>query len=237
MKKRIWELDAFRGICVLGMVAVHLIFDLVDLYKIVAWDYPVWFSFLKRWGGVLFFLVSGISATLGSRSVRRGLLVLLAGLGITAVTYAMYRFGLANSGIIIYFGVLQCLGVCMILWPLFRKSPWWALSLFGIGIIALGFWMELQPPLDIHYLMPLGLPGEGFSSADYFPLFPYLGFFLLGASVGRTLYSKKQTLLPNVNDKSFLLRFLQFAGRHSLEIYLLHQPVINGLCILLTIRQ
>ena len=38
MKKRIWELDAFRGICILGVVVVHLIFDLVDMYRIIDWD-------------------------------------------------------------------------------------------------------------------------------------------------------------------------------------------------------
>ena len=31
MKKRIWELDVLRGICILGVVIVHLIYDLVDL--------------------------------------------------------------------------------------------------------------------------------------------------------------------------------------------------------------
>ena len=111
MKKRIWELDAFRGICVLGMVAVHFVYDLVDLYGIIPWEYPEWFSFVKKWGGLLFLLISGISATLGSRSVRRGLLVFLFGMVITGVTYGMYRFNLAGKGIIIYFGVLQCLGI------------------------------------------------------------------------------------------------------------------------------
>ena len=36
--KRIWELDAFRGLCVLGMVIVHLVFDVVYLYRLVDWE-------------------------------------------------------------------------------------------------------------------------------------------------------------------------------------------------------
>ena len=32
MKKRVWELDAFRGLCVLGMVLIHFVYDLIDLY-------------------------------------------------------------------------------------------------------------------------------------------------------------------------------------------------------------
>ena len=38
MKKRIWELDAFRGICILGVVFVHFVYDLVELYRIVDWE-------------------------------------------------------------------------------------------------------------------------------------------------------------------------------------------------------
>ena len=233
MRKRIWELDAFRGICVLGMVAIHFIYDLVHLYRIVDWKYPEWFSFLQNWGGVLFLLISGISATLGSRSVRRGIIVLLCGMVVTVATYGMYHLGMAGKGIIIYFGVLQCLGFCMILWPLFKKLPWWALGICGVAIVALGLWMKTQPPADVYYLMPLGLPWKGFVSSDYFPLFPYFGFFLLGGLLGKTVYGRKETLLPKVNEKNFFLRFLRFTGRHSLEIYLLHQPILSGVCMLL----
>ena len=49
MKHRIWELDAFRGICILGMVIVHLVFDLIDLYQLVSWDYPPIILFFMDW--------------------------------------------------------------------------------------------------------------------------------------------------------------------------------------------
>ena len=103
MKKRIWELDAFRGLCILGVVMVHLIYDLVELYGILDWQYPTWFAFIKEWGGILFLLLSGICATLGSHSVRRGLVVFACGMIITGVTYGMYRMDMADKGIIIYF--------------------------------------------------------------------------------------------------------------------------------------
>ena len=88
MKKRIWELDAFRGLCVIGMVIVHLVYDLVDLYRIVDWSYPDWFAFVKDWGGLLFLVLSGICVTLGSRSIRRGLIVLGA---------AIFTFGFCDQ--------------------------------------------------------------------------------------------------------------------------------------------
>ena len=234
MKKRIWELDAFRGVCVLGMVLVHLTYDLTVLYQVVNWVTPAWFTFVQTWGGVLFLLISGISVTLGRHSVKRGLIVLGSGMLITAATVGMYLLQMANRGIIIYFGVLQCLGICMILWPLFKKLPWQALTLIGSAMVIFGMWLAKQPPVDSYLLMPFGLPWPTFYTSDYFPLFPNLGFFLLGATLGRTLYRNKETLLPQVNEKAAVLVFLQKCGKYSLFIYLLHQPILSGLCMLLS---
>ena len=59
-KNRIWELDAFRGLCVIGMVIVHFVFDLVTLFGLVDWAYNSVFTFIMNWGGILFLLMSGI---------------------------------------------------------------------------------------------------------------------------------------------------------------------------------
>ena len=237
MKKRIWELDAFRGLCIIGVVIVHLVYDLVDLYGIVNWTYPSWFAFIKDWGGILFLVLSGICVTLGSRSVRRGLLVFLCGMICNAVTYGMYRTGFDVS-IIIYFGVLHCLGVCMLVWPMYKALPWWALLLHGVILATLGLYFDsllIARTLVVtdRWLMPLGLYWQGFASSDYFPLLPNLGFFLIGACLGKTVYRSKQSLLPKINNRTPILRCLQFCGRHSLWIYLLHQPILNGICMLL----
>lgn len=233
MKKRIWELDVFRGICILGVIAVHLVYDMVELYGLIRWDYPAIFTFIQTWGGVLFLLLSGICVTLGSRSVRRGLIVFGCGLVISAVTVGMYLLELQSHSIIIYFGVLHCLGICMLLWPLFRKLPWWALLLCGSVLTALGFWLWAQPAVAHPWLMIFGLPWHGFSSADYFPLLPHLGFFLLGAVLGKTLYRRKESLLPNVNTNNIFIRFFSFCGKQSLWLYLLHQPLLNGIFYLI----
>lgn len=229
MKKRIWELDAFRGICILGMVAVHLVYDLVDLYRLIDWEYPALFAFVKDWGGVLFLLISGISATLGSRSVRRGLMVLGCGMLVTAVTAGMYLLRFAGEGIIIWFGVLQCLGVCMILWALFKKCPTWVLAVTGCVLAAAGLYLRNVTLVDFPWLIPFGFTYQGFASSDYFPLLPNLGFFLLGAVLGRTVYAKKESLFPRVSPKNPIVRFLNFFGKHSLLIYMLHQPVLTCL--------
>jgi uncharacterized membrane protein len=234
LKNRIWELDAFRGLCILGVVAVHFIYDLVELYGILSWEYPPVFQFIKSWGGVLFLLLSGTCATLGARSVRRGLIVFTCGLVISAVTAGMYWLGMADKGIIIWFGVLHCLGVCMLLWPVFRDAPLWLLALLGCAMVAVGLAFR-GTVVDTSLLVPLGLVPAEFASSDYFPLLPNLGFFLLGAVLGKTAYRRKQSLLPRVDGNRQPFRFLALCGRYSLHIYLLHQPVLSGVCLLLTL--
>ena len=235
MKKRIWELDAFRGLCVLGMVAVHLVYDLVYLYRMVSWKLPEWFLFVQEWGGLLFLLLSGICVTLGRHSVKRGALVFACGLVCTLVTGLMFAYDFAGRSIIIFFGVLHCLGCCMLLWPVFKGLPWWGLLLLGGALAALGLWMGTFPPVENNWLFPIGLIPKGFASSDYFPLFPNLGYFLMGAALGKTVYGKKESLLPGWEGKCFLFRGLQWCGTHSLWIYLLHQPVLSGILYVITL--
>lgn len=229
MKKRIWELDALRGLCILGMLAVHFIFDAVELYGLVQWQYGPVFVLLKDWGGIAFILLSGICVTLGSHCVSRGLLVFACGMLCTAVTLGMYALGLADRSILIWFGILHCLGSCMVLWKPLGKLPVGWLALLGVAFASVGLWLTYRVRVSFDWLCPLGLYSLDFVTADYYPLLPYLGFFLLGAVLGRTVYRQKQTLLPQVNENSLPLGFLRFCGRHSLMIYLVHQPVFSGL--------
>lgn len=233
MKKRIWELDVLRGVCILGMVVVHLIYDLQTFFSLPFLADSRLFDLIKQWGGVLFLLISGICVTLGSHPVRRGLIVFACGLICSAVTAGMYFLNMADKSIIIYFGVLHCLGVCMLLWPLFKRLPVWALGLLGLGLTVLGLWISGNVVVDFPWLIPLGLVPGDFASSDYFPLLSNLGFFLAGAFLGKTLYRKKETLLPRVNPANPVLAFFTRLGKWSLPVYLLHQPIITGLLYLI----
>lgn len=233
MKKRIWELDALRGLAILAVIAIHLTYDLVVLYDV--WDLkdPRLFNFSQDWGGVIFLLISGICVTLGSRPVKRGITVFLCGMIITLVTACMYLLNFTGKDIIIYYGVLHCLGTCMLLWPLFRKCPVWLLAVLGIGMVAAGLYVTAHVRVSFPWLIPLGLTTRSFSSSDYFPLLPNLGYFLIGAALGKVLYRNQVSLLPNVNPGNPILRFLCFCGKYSLQIYLLHQPVLAAIIALL----
>ena len=227
--KRIWEIDFLRGLLIPGMILIHIVYDVTVLYRFVDWTWPDWYVLLQYNYGALFVALSGVSVTLGSRSVRRGLVVLGCGMICTAVTALMYLLGMADRGIVIYFGVLHCIGVCMLLWTVLRKCPVWLLAVLGLAMAVLGQYLRYQT-FDFPWLLPLGFQFSGFASSDYFPLLPNLGYFLLGSAVGRSLYRAKRTRFPRVDETRLPIRTLCFWGRHSLMIYLLHQPVLALVC-------
>lgn len=225
-KARIWELDALRGICILCMVVIHAFWDL-SAFGNLKFNLPGWFLFLRQYGHVLFVLISGICATLASRSFQRGVAVCGAGLVISYTTFFMVEILHFDPSMRIWFGILHMLGVCMILFPLFKRLPVWALAVLGVVFVALGFWFDTLR-VSVDFLFPLGLRSATvYCGGDYFPIFPGLGWFLLGAVLGRTVYRQKESLLPQVNVQTPVLRFFSFCGQHSLWIYMLHQPILT----------
>ena len=232
MKKRIWELDVLRGLNLFLMMVIHFIFDITSLFPLVRWQLPGWYDLVVRLCGSLFVLISGICVTLGKHNIRRGLTVLGGGMIITAVTTALALTGLCDPYIIIYFGVLHCLGCCMLLWPVFEKCPRWLLCLLGLCLMLLGQYLDTLTA-DTIWLIPLGVVPRGFSSSDYFPLVRHFGTFLCGAGVAGYLYPDQTTLFPKANQQSVLIRFFSFCGKKSLLIYLLHQPVLAAVAALL----
>lgn len=225
-KPRIWELDALRGFCILWVIVVHLVFDL-SAFLGVQLSLGSVFSAVQNYGGTVFVVLSGLCATLGHRSFRRGALVFGCGMGITLVTLGMAWLGLADKSIVIWFGVLHLLGVCMMLYPLLRRLPTGLLAALGAAMVLAGYWL-LQHRFGVQWLFPLGIVSATFESSDYFPLLPHLGWFMLGVVLGRTAYAGRRTLFPHAPAQAAPLRFLQACGRHSLWIYLIHQPLLYG---------
>ncbi|MBR4290057.1 MAG: DUF1624 domain-containing protein [Oscillospiraceae bacterium] len=216
-ENRIPELDLLRGLCILGMIAVHFIYDLTEIYPVFGGYSPL-FLLVKNWGGTVFFLISGICVTLGHRHLRRGITVFSCGMVVSAVTVL--------AGFVpIRFGVLHALGVCMLCWECFKRASARVLAGCGIAFAVLG-WAFEQITVSNAFLYPLGLTAASFESADFFPLFPNLGYFLLGACLGRRYYAGRKSLFPQYAFLSPVSRFLRLCGRRSLLLYLIHQPVL-----------
>jgi len=243
-KKR-WEiLDTYRGFVILHMVVFHFLFDLYDVFGVDRSWYDrdasrLWQQFIC----ISFILLSGWVWRYGRHHrVRRGLLLNAAGLVITAVTLVV----VPDNPVL--FGVLNLLGcAALLLIPmekLLRRLPAWAglagsLFLFILlrrvpnRIIGLGPLVLCRLPRWLYasgWLAPLGFPPPGFTSSDYFPLLPWFFLFVAGYFLGRWV-----TATPFWEKIAHVhVPPLSFLGRHSLLIYLLHQPLCYSICWLIT---
>ena len=229
---RIWEIDAIRGLLILCVIASHTLYYASFILR--RFTLPPLIEFVMQYGGLLFVVLSGLSATLGRRSFRRGLLVFAGGMVLTLGSLAAVHLGWLTEDMVIRFGVLHLLGFAMMIYPLLKKLPSPVLLGFGLAVLALGYWFQFRPVLtESRYLFALGLRYPGFSSGDYFPIAPHLGWFSLGIVLGRSLYAEKKTRLPQVNPETPILRFLRWCGRNSLYIFILHLPIIGAIMMLL----
>ena len=244
-KQRIWELDALRGLCILCMVAIHAFWDL-SAFGGFAFDLPGWFLFCRQYGHILFILLSGLCATLASRSFQRGVYVFGAALVISYVTFFMVNVLNFPSDMLIWFGILHMLGVCMMLFPLFKRLPVWALAVLGVGFVALGVWFE-SFCIPVNFLFPLGLRAQGFyCGGDYFPA--AAGLRLVSARRGHRPHGLPQKAEPAAareRRKSrhplFLVLRAAFAAhlhaasaradhRHDPDLWLNHIPDLTRVC-------
>lgn len=238
-KPRIWEIDALRGFLILCVFVAHALYcgqHMLNLYRLPHWLHV----FLFTYAGSLFVILSGLSATLGSRSFRRGLLVFGGGMLLTVGSIVAAKLGFVDESFIIRFGVLHLLGLCMMLYPLLRRLSDLALLVFGVLVIGLGYWFATDSfnrafPIQTDLFFMLGLHSSGFSSGDYFPVFPQLGWFCLGILLGRRFYARKTTHFPQVNTAAWPIRALCFLGRHTLPVFVVHLPIVGGLMYLLAL--
>lgn len=225
-ESRVEIIDALRGLSILLMVVYHLCVDFV-MYNVIPGGllYNPFVDSLEFFFACIFILVSGISSRFSHNNLRRGFIILGAGMIVTLATYIF------DPSFYVKFGILHFLGCATLIYvaakPLIDK-----ISLRAQMIAFFVAFLALQPLLNmsfnINYLWILGIqPKTGVVSSDYFPILPFLFLYLFGTAVG---YYIKERRFP-----AWFYRFscspLSFAGRNTILIYLLHQPV----CIVITL--
>lgn len=226
MNSRIREIDIARAIAILLMVLFHTIVDLTDFFG-CSFDYMQGFWYYQgKSSAVLFMLLSGVSCTLGRKHIKRALTVLGAGAVIIVATYFF------NPQTYVRFGILQLLGCSMLSYSLIKPLRPLVICAMTGAVLIISHYLPSYSATP--YLLPFGIMPVSFASIDYYPIFPWYAVFLGGIVLGKLFYSKREPLLPSLPQNRLLLLFEQ-AGKHSLLIYLVHQPVL--LTVLYGIRQ
>jgi len=238
-KKRFWEVDFLRGTAIVMMIIFHFLYDL-DYFGVLELNlfFGFWRYFAYATASIFIFLV-GVSLTLSySRTVKektgkelftkylfRGIKIFSWGIVITLITFIFLPDG------VILFGVLHLIGISVILAYPFIKYTCRNLVI-GILFILTGLYIE-GLSFNSMWLLFLGLRPESFHTYDYFPLLPWFGVVLVGIFAGNILYSgyKRKFGIPEISNFIFI-KILCFSGRHSLLIYLIHQPILVALLYL-----
>ena len=214
-------IDYLRGLAVVLMIFFHFCYDL-KLFDYVAIDFNkdlFWYG-LPRFIVFLFMLCVGMSLKLahgagirwGIFGKRVGILAALA-LVVSLVTYFMFPTRW------VYFGTLHCIALCSLLTLPFLPLPWPGF-VFGLGMIIPSLFFKLNIPwFSLSHV-----------SMDYIAPFPWLGVSFLGVWSVHMNFHSWRPRVPKALQRG--LNGLEFLGKKSLIIYMLHQPILYGVVFL-----
>ena len=230
MKKRIMAIDLFRGFSMALVINSHVFFGLQSssssLSSLFGDPISLWFAFFASIGQ-LFFFVSGCSSTISInndmangatansvviKNIRRGMLILFIGILFDPVVY--FHFGHVDT--------LEIVGLASMVVPYIFvkcsnvKNRAKTMILIAIVIVAISPIIRLivgYPIIDpnaealVYYQSPSGIVEyiQAWLTTSFFPVFPYLSFFFVGAWFGSRILRSEANNDERKNNKYMLI--------------------------------
>lgn len=224
--------DLVRGLALLAMAIYHFAYDL-SFFGLIETDVPTdpaWRIFARSIAGSFLVLV-GFSLVLATRKRLNGPAILKR-LGTVVAAAALVTVGTAYAipQDFIFFGILHHIALASVLALLFLRLPTLAIAAAAVASFALPSFIAAEW-LDEPWLVWLGFSRLPLRSADFVPLFPWFGCTLAGMVLGRLALPHLQRL-GRWRARAMPSRVLAWSGRHSLFVYLVHQPVLIGSLLL-----
>lgn len=211
---RVPYLDILRAIAVIWMIIFHVSYDM-RMFGMNNIDFAqgFWFAFPRIIAGTFLFCVGiALNYTHREKVKTSALFKRLKQLGISALLVSIGTYFTFRSQWI-YFGTLHCILAGSLLGAFFvhrRKA--------ALVVMIFLLFLQYVAGFDIKWVSSvLQRP-----SMDFIPIYPWFWVILAGLLLG-----------PYLSRIPFLMtlktpKFFDFLGRHSLVIYLVHQPLIFG---------
>ncbi|WP_353182062.1 heparan-alpha-glucosaminide N-acetyltransferase [Bosea sp. (in: a-proteobacteria)] len=233
---RIALVDLARGVALLAMFVFHFAYDLSNFGLIetdIAFE-PGWRLFARCIAGS-FLAIVGVSLVLATRRglnraafLKRLAMVVAAAAAVTIGTFFAMRENF------IFFGILHHVAVASVLALPFLRLPTLLVALAAALAFALPAFVDL-PLFDQPWAVWLGFSHAPIQTADFVPVFPWFGCVLAGIALARLALPRLDgTAAAGWRPRSGPARIICWGGRHSLLVYLLHQPLFIGLIMLAT---
>jgi uncharacterized membrane protein len=223
--------DVARGLALIGMAAYHLTWDLADFQLISPLlPFTPTMRILSDTVASAFLALAGLSLALAHRD-RVNLTAFGKRLAVVGGAAALVTVGssMFAPGMTIWFGILHCIAAASLVALPLIEAPAFASLAVAAAAIALPVVVRskaFDPPALLWLGLGVALP----NTLDWRPLLPWAGVTLLGLGAAR---------LPGVltwltradrwRARTAPAQAAAFAGRHSLAIYLVHQPILIGL--------
>ena len=226
VQSRFISIDALRGFAIMLMMVYHVSFDL-NYYGWLHQDFnhaTFWLS-ARAFIVSLFLVLTGISLVLNAQRTgsisywRRQAKLLAACIAVSLGSYLIFPQSF------IFFGILHFILLASFLGRLCVRF-YYANLLAALLCLGISY---SSPLFNAPLLQWLGFMTYKPYTEDYVPLFPWFGVVLLGIFLGRLIIAH-----PGWLSRDYKVQPLALAGRYSLAIYLLHQPVLLGVLSLVT---
>ena len=233
LTRRVALLDQARGVAILAMVIYHALWDGL-LFGLITWspERDAAMRIAAQLIATSFLVIVGLSMALTdakseqvvwrTRPFWRRFAAIAAGAALVSLgTF----FALPQAPI--YFGILHHIALASVILAL--VLPWHPFFMVaGAALIVIANDRVALEALNAPATIWLGFGTRAPVTADWVPLVPWLAAGLIGLAIG------KQWVLPWLKNRPSLgsanpRDALAFAGRHSLIIYLAHQPILIGI--------
>lgn len=232
--RRIGMFDAIKGFTLVSMVLFHLCYDLAFIKGVsLPWFSGAFMAVWQRSIAWVFIFVAGCMCPLSHNNLKRAGIYALVALAVFLVTLLAGVDTPISFGIIYFMAAATFVAWCLTKLGAEPRGYLCAAVLFLVflfvlelphGHVGIGpFTLELpRAPYDCGLFSWAGFPGPDFSSGDYYPLLPYLFLYLSGAATGAEW---AQIGYPGW-AYDLRLEPLNWLGKHTLIVYVAHQPLI-----------
>ncbi len=223
---RLVALDAARGGAIVAMVAFHLTWDLGN-FGYIDRNFP-YSAGVKLFGhgvAIAFLFIVGVSLVVarargaGPRAFWRRFLLIAGAAGLVSLgTY--FAFPQA----FVFFGILHCIALASLLAAPLLLAPWPA-ALLATLAAALAPMFLASPAFNTSWLNWIGLSTFEPLTNDYRPILPWSAAVFAGVAAAKFWAARGWGAI----GRDLKAGPLAWLGRHSLALYLIHQPLLFGL--------